>query len=105
MLGPPGAGRTVGASEYGGPGDPSSGTIGSSGASLLAQPDSYAELGGDSFQAAVAMGGLPYGTLLRVTWAGHRRSLTSGDSAGLGGPGAGQTGTRGVIDLWWQFAK
>jgi hypothetical protein len=66
-LGPPGAGRRVGATEYGGPGDPSSGTVGASGVSLLAHPDSYAELGGTTFQTATAMGGLPYMTPLRVT--------------------------------------
>src|SRR5947209_12580838 len=61
-LGPPGTGRLVGATEYGGPGDPSSGTVGSSGANLIQYSDSYAELGGDSFQTATAMGGLAYMT-------------------------------------------
>src|ERR1700733_2356366 len=70
-LGAPGAGRTVGATEYGGPGDPSSGTVGASGANLLGAPDSYAELGGVSFETAVALGGLPYGTPLRITWEHH----------------------------------
>src|SRR5436309_1594959 len=46
VLGPPGSGRLVGATEYGGPGDPSSGTVGASGANLVQHPDSYAELGG-----------------------------------------------------------
>src|SRR5579884_791947 len=32
VLGPPGTGQLVGATEYGGPGDPSSGVLGSSGA-------------------------------------------------------------------------
>src|SRR5262245_9944924 len=68
VLGPPGTGQRVGATEYGGPGDLSSGVIGSSGANLLDLPDSYAELGGDSFQTATAMGGLPYLTPLRVSW-------------------------------------
>ena len=66
-VGGTGAGQAVGATEYGGPGDPSSGTVGASGASLLAHPDSYAELGGITFQTATAMGGLPYMTPLRVT--------------------------------------
>ena len=39
-LGPPGTGRMVGATEYGGPGDSQSGTVGASGQSLLAHPDS-----------------------------------------------------------------
>ena len=51
-LGPPGTSQLVGATEYGGPGDPSSGVVGASGANLLSHPDSYAELGGDTFQTA-----------------------------------------------------
>src|SRR5579875_925796 len=66
-LGPPGTGVRAGATEYGGPGDPSSGTVGASGANLLAHPDSYAELGGLSFQTATMLGGLPYMTPLRIT--------------------------------------
>jgi hypothetical protein len=57
-----GSGGRVGATEYGGPGDPSSGRLGASGQSLLAHPDSYAELGGVTFQTANALGGLPYMT-------------------------------------------
>lgn len=44
-VGPGGSGQLVGATEYGGPGDPSSGSVGSSGANLIEYPDSYAELG------------------------------------------------------------
>ena len=68
----PGGGTRVGATEYGGPGDPSSGTVGSSGVDLDAHPDSYAELGGTTFQTATALGGLPYETPLRITWAAIR---------------------------------
>src|SRR5215472_6760298 len=67
VLGPPGTAQQVGATEYGGPGDPSSGVIGASGANLLDLPDSYAELGGGTFQTATAMGGLPYLTPLRIS--------------------------------------
>src|ERR1700747_1635032 len=42
-------GVRVGATEYGGPGDPGSGSVGASGVNLLAHPDSYAELGGTTF--------------------------------------------------------
>jgi hypothetical protein len=100
-LGPPGAGRQVGATEYGGPGDPSSGTVGSSGQSLLAHPDSYAELGGDSFRTAAAMGGLAYMTPLRITWRDHSTVAYKRD-IGLGGGPVG--GLPRVIDLWWQLA-
>jgi hypothetical protein len=101
VIGPPGTGQFVGATEYGGPGDPSSGVIGASGANLLAHPDSYAELGGNSFQTAVAMGGLPYMTALRVTW-GSRSAIAYKRDFGLGGGPAG--GLPRVIDLWWRLA-
>jgi cell wall-associated NlpC family hydrolase len=96
-----GGGQRVGATEYGGPGDPSSGTVGASGASLLQHPDSYAELGGDTFQTATAMGGLPYMTALRVTWGGRSAVAYKRDFGLGGGP---VDGLPRVIDLWWQFA-
>ena len=101
VLGPPGAGQTVGATEYGGPGDPSSGTTGASGANLLEHPDSYAELGGLTFQTATAMGGLPYMTPLRITWASHSAVAYKRDFGFGGGP---IDGLPRVIDLWWQLA-
>ena len=101
VLGPPGAGQRVGATEYGGPGDPSSGVIGSSGANLLELPDSYAELGGDSFETATAMGGLPYLTPLRVTW-GNRSAIAYKRDIGLGGGPI--DGLPRVLDLWWELA-
>ncbi len=100
-LGPEGTGDLVGATEYGGPGDPTSGTVGSSGANLLAQPDSYAELGGFTFQTATAMGGLPYMTPLRVTWGRHSVIAYKRDIGLGGGPIDGHAR---VIDLWWELA-
>lgn len=100
-LGPSGSGQLVGATEYGGAGDPSSGTIGSSGANLLEHPDSYAELGGYTFQTATAIGGLPYMTPLRITWGQHSAIAYKRDIGLGGGPVAGLPR---VIDLWWQFA-
>jgi len=100
-LGLAGNGQPVGATEYGGPGDPSSGSVGASGANLLAHPDSYAELGGLSFQTATAMGGLPYMTPLRISWAGHSAIAYKRDF-GLGGGSI--AGRPRVIDLWWQLA-
>jgi hypothetical protein len=100
-VGPPGAGQRVGATEYGGPGDPTSGTVGASGKSLLAHPDSYAELGGSTFQTATAMGGLPYMTPLRITWEGRSAIAYKRDFGLGGGPIAGLPR---AIDLWWQFA-
>lgn len=100
-LAPPGSGRLVGATEYGGPGDPISGAVGSSGANLIQNPDSYAELGGETFQTATAMGGLPYMTPLRITW-GSRSAIAYKRDIGLGGGPIG--GLPRVIDLWWEFA-
>jgi hypothetical protein len=101
-IGPPGNGQLVGATEYGGPGDPSSGTVGASGVSLLAHPDSYAELGGLTFQTATAMGGLSYMTPLRISWGGHSAVAYKRDF-GLGGSPV--DGLPRVIDLWWEFAS
>ena len=100
-LGPPGSGQLVGATEYGGPGDPGSGTVGSSGVDLLQHPDSYAELGGTTFQTATAMGGLPYMTPLRITF-GSRSAIAYKRDFGLGGPPI--DGLPRVIDLWWELA-
>ena len=100
-LGPPGTGQQVGATEYGGPGDPSSGVIGASGANLLQHPDSYAELGGTTFQTATAMGGLPYMTPLRITWSNQSAIAYKRDFGLGGGPVDGLTR---VIDLWWELA-
>jgi hypothetical protein len=101
VLGPPGTGQLVGATEYGGPGDPSSGTVGSSGVNLVQHPDSYAELGGYTFQTATAMGGLAYGTPLRITWGG-RSAIAYKEDIGLGGGPI--DGLPRVIDLWWELA-
>jgi cell wall-associated NlpC family hydrolase len=99
--GPPGSGERVGATEYGGPGDPSSGFIGASGANLLQHPDSYAELGGTTFQTATAMGGLPYMTPLRITYS-TRSAIAYKRDFGLGGGPI--DGLPRVIDLWWELA-
>ncbi|HET9093999.1 MAG TPA: hypothetical protein VFN36_02840 [Solirubrobacteraceae bacterium] len=95
-------GETVGATVYGGPGDPSSGSVGASGVSLLTAPDSFAELGGTSFATATALGGLPYGTPLQIT-VGGRSVVAEKQDIGLGGgPIDGQPR---AIDLWWQLAR
>ncbi len=101
VLGPPGTGQLVGASEYGGPGDRSSGTIGADGQDLLTHPDSYAELGGLTLQTATDMGGLPYMTPLRITFGGRSAIAYKRDFGLGGGPVAGLPR---VIDLWWELA-
>jgi hypothetical protein len=100
-LGPPGSGLRVGATEYGGPGDPSSGTTGARGDDLPLHPDTYAELGGLSWQTATAMGGLSYMTPLRITW-GRASAIAYKRDFGLGGNPI--DGLPRVIDLWWQLA-
>jgi hypothetical protein len=94
--------QLVGATEYGGPGDPSSGDVGSSGLNLYSHPDSYAELGGTSFETADALGGLEYGTPLMISWHGHQIVAYKRDIGLGGGP---IDGHRRVIDLWWELAK
>jgi hypothetical protein len=104
----------VGATEYGGPGDPSSGTHGSEagpGGDLLTHPDSFAELslldtnpantGTFTFSDANALGTLPYNTALRVRANGQEKILYKRD---IGyGQGPGQT-IPYRIDVWWQAA-
>ena len=101
-IGGPGAGTTVGASEYGGPGDASSGVIGARGDNLIAHPDSYAELGGLTWQTATAMGGLPYLAPVRITWGGRSAIAFKRDFGLGGGPVDGRPR---VIDLWWKLAS
>ena len=100
-LAPPGIGPRVGATEYGGPGDPGSGTVGASGANLLPAPRQLRRARRDTFQTATAMGGLPYMTPLRITWGGHSAIAYKRDFGLGGGP---VDGLPRVIDLWWQFA-
>ncbi len=92
---------TVGATEYGGPGDPSSGTVGASGVNLLAHPDSFAELGGTTFAAADSLGDLPYGTALAIS-AGGATIVARKEDIGLGGGPV--AGLPRAIDLWWRLA-
>jgi hypothetical protein len=68
---------------------------------LTTHPDSYAELGGLTFQTATALGGLAYGTPLRITWAGRSVVAYKRDIGLGGGPVAGLARR---IDLWWGLA-
>ena len=87
---------------YGGPGDSVSGSVGSSGVNLYQHPDSYAELGGTTFQTATALGGLAYETPLRITWGRHSAIAYKRD-IGFGGPPI--DGLPRDIDLWFAFAE
>lgn len=110
----------VGATEYGGPSDPSSGDYGAipeaSQRYLPAHPDSFAELslldsnpansGSFTFADANALGQLPYMTTLRVRHEGREAVLAKRD-VGYG-QGPGQTigdGEPYRLDIWWQAAQ
>jgi hypothetical protein len=112
----PGKRYAFGATTYGGPADPSSGVIGSSGTSLPGAPDSFAELsvldtnpandGTFTFQDANALDELPYGTNVRV-WRGARSLVLAKEDTGYGqgpdGQGPGSTVYR--MDVWYQAAS
>lgn len=110
----PGGGILVGASEYGGPGDPS--TPGDKGAfGALDGQTAYAELGlsgpGDSnwedarkIGDALGLGkALPPHTLLQITADGHSVIAEKLDVGAGGGP-VGNPPHERVIDLWYQTA-
>jgi hypothetical protein len=116
----PGRWYEVGATEYGGPGDPSSGDYGSipdpDESYLPAHPDSFAELsvldsnpangGSFTFQDANALNDLPYLTALRVAHAGHESLLFKRDTGYGQGPGQFiENGQPYRLDLWWQAAQ
>jgi len=110
----------VGATAYGGPGDPSSGDYGAipdPGQSYLpSHPDSFAELsvldsnpangGSFTFADADALGNLPYLTAVRVEHGGRSLVVQKRD---IGyGQGLGQAIGNGEpyrLDLWWQAAQ
>ena len=98
----PGGGERVAATLYGGPGDPVSGSVGSSGVNLYRHPDSYAELGGTTFQTATALGGLPYETPLRITYGRHSVIAYKRDIGFGGGP---IDGLPRDIDLWFELGE
>jgi hypothetical protein len=116
----PGRWYEVGATEYGGPGDPTSGDYGSipnPGESYLpAHPDSFAELsvldsnpangGTFTFADANALDNLPYLSQLRVEHAGHQELLAKRDTGYGQGPGQFiDNGQPYRLDVWWQAAQ
>jgi len=101
----------VGATQYGGPGDLTSGSWGASGAYLPSEPNSFAELsvldsnpannGTFTFQDANALDNLAYGTALRVAAGGKERVLYKRDIGYGQGPGQAIPYR---LDVWWQSA-
>ncbi len=117
----PGRTYLVGATEYGGPGDRSSGEYGSipdpTQSYLPAHPDTFAELSlldhnpaddGQTFtfKDADALDNLPYLTGLRVTHAGRTLLLYKRDIGYGQGPGQQiENGEPYRLDIWWQAAQ
>src|ERR1035437_800351 len=92
-------GQYYGASVFGGPNDPGTGSTGYKGDNLNNLPNSFAELG-----MGTAMGNLPYGTQVRVTNPANGKSLVvTKRDIGKGGGAVG--GTPRGIDLWYKAAQ
>ena len=88
--------RTVGASMYGGPSDPSSGTTGYKGDNLDSGPLAFAELG-----MGHNLGGLAYGAGLVISYKGRAVTAYKLD---IGAGGAAVQGHRRDIDLYYRTA-
>jgi hypothetical protein len=116
----PGRWYEVGATEYGGPSDPSSGDFGSipdpAQSYLPSHPDTFAELsvlasnpangGSFSFQDANALDRLPYLAALRVAHGGRSELLYKRDIGYGQGPGQLiENGQPYRLDVWWQAAQ
>jgi len=102
-----GPGRVVGASEFGGPQDPGTGSVGAYQDSkgrdwdLERHPDSYAELGGLTRESATLLGGLRNMQPLRVTYRQRAAILYKRD---FGDGGGAVRGHVRAIDLWYRAA-
>jgi hypothetical protein len=115
---PPGPGVLVGATMYGGPGDPTSGTTGSSGANLTGRM-AFAELGTPSSAPAFATANklgqafgasqpLAYGSRLLVTFPNGRQLVLEKLDIGAGVTevtGRLIGGKISAIDVWWEAAE
>jgi len=88
-------GQIVCASDYGGPGDPTSGVTGYKGDNLNGKM-AFAEL-----NMGTALGNLPYRAKVQISYNG-RSVIAEKLDIGLGGPGCGGHGR--AIDLWYQTA-
>jgi hypothetical protein len=116
----PGRRYQVGATEYGGPGDPTAGSYGAipdpRQAYLPAHPDTFAELsvlarnpansGAFSFADAQALDRLAYMSALRVWHDGHSALLFKRDIGYGQGPGQSiENGQPYRLDVWWRAAR
>lgn len=95
-----GGGRTVGASVFGGPGDPGTGSQGYRGDNLNGKM-AFAELGYPKTREGGNLGSLPYKSQLRITYNG--KSVV-GTKLDIGAGGGDVQGHRRDIDLWYELA-
>jgi hypothetical protein len=112
----PGGGTIVGASEYGGPGDPTTPTDHSSSGVALDGHMAFAELGlpsasdpnpYDARNLGTALGygkALPFFAKLQIT-ANGKSVVAEKLDVGEGGPPVGDPPHQRDIDLWWQTAQ
>lgn len=102
----PGESAIVGASQFGGPSDPGTGTTGYRGDNLALKPDSYAELSTNPEMGVnadfAALGDLPYLTKLRITGPRGSAIAYKRDVGAGGGP---VNGYPRAIDLWYVLAQ
>ena len=90
-------GRVYTASQFGGAGDPGTGSQGYKGDDLNRFPNSFAELG-----MGTAMGGLAYKQPITVSYKGKSITVLKRD---IGGGGGGLDGKVRGPDLWYQAAQ
>ena len=112
----PGGGTVVGASEYGGPGDPGTPTDHSSSGVALDGHMAFAELGlpsasdpnpYDARNLGMVLGygkALPFHTAVQIT-ADGKSVIAEKLDVGEGGPPVGDPPHQRDIDLWWQTAQ
>jgi hypothetical protein len=112
----PSGGTVVGASEYGGPGDPGTPTDHSSSGVALDGHMAFAELGlpsasdpnpGDARNLGTALGygkALPFHATVQIT-ANGKSVVAEKLDVGGGGPPVGDPPYQRDIDLWWQTAQ
>ncbi len=98
-----GGGRRVGATTFGGPGDPGTGSTGYRGDNLHQYPNSYAELSNPGTLDFAALGGLPYKQRLRITAPTGKSAIAYKRDVGKGGGPVG--GVKRGIDLWYELAE
>lgn len=91
-------GRETGATTFGGPGDPGTGSSGYKSDNLNQKWDSYAEL-----NMGTALGGLPYMAPLWIE--SQKGKKIKAFKRDIGRGGAAVNGKPRTIDLWWQLAQ